>query len=330
MHEFDLGSSNIELAKEIVGLPDGFDFAETNLNKVLLLGKPEERNPVRYADIFFTIVKLFPKASPWMRYASQAEEINGLRRAKGADMLMLADNLDDIIKFASDNLPNEKNKFIFLGGSYYNVGLIRRGLRRYQDAVSAQRQASAWYGLAGNTEKQLVYLFVATVEEVTATFVNRDWNAINRSIFAMIAMRDHIRSSFEVYPAWMEQNASIHIGWALVMACVAGIEGSILFPQYDADFQMWKDNSTAQWKRAALVIESYFTGYFSETVKQTSVDIHSSSADNAGLTVKIFVALAHRGLSNEAECKKILTDVMNHAGSDGGIPIAIATRLLEK
>ncbi|MDP2676987.1 MAG: hypothetical protein Q8O83_04885 [bacterium] len=334
MYEFNLQSSSLELAGEIIQLPDGFDFSQTNLFSSFLVAKdPSVRDPKKYAHIFENAM-LHPKVSIWMKFACWAERINGLRRTKGADMPALASDLNELVKQASEYLPNGNDKYTLLGTSFYNMGIIRRGLRQYWEAAKDQRHASAWYKLAGNTEKQLISLFVARVEETTAAFVAGDVDGIKQSIRAMIASRDRIANVVKPYPVWMKQNASIHIAWAASMAFLGFGLTIVGLSEDDGPgedhFRNWRDHSPAQWAKAAHAVELYYADKFSEVVGQNAVDIQSSSADNAGLTVKIFVALAHRELGKKAKAKKILTEVMNHAGPDGGIPIAVATRLLAK
>lgn len=329
MHEFNLGASAKDIADEIVALPDGFDFSKTNLSSVLLLAKnPSERDPHKYAEIFYLATK-HPNISLWMKFACWAEAINGTRRhAKGSDMPILLRELDALVERANNKLPNGDHKYILLGTIFYNMGIIRRGLRQYWESAKDQHHASAWFGLAGDTEKQLVSLFVAQVEETTAAFFAGDDDEIERSIRAMFAFRDYITYAVTPYPVWMKQNASIHIAWASYMA-VLGFHITTMF-EFGKDFRDWRDNSPAQWARAAHALELYYADKFSELTEQDAVDIQSSSADNAGLTVKIFVALAYRELGKKAKSKKILTEVANYAGPDGGIPIAVATRLLAK
>lgn len=329
MHEFDLKSSDEAITEEISKFPDGFDFNKTNLAQILLLGKPEERDPARYAKVFST-VKRHPKASVWMRYASWAEKINGERRIKGADMPKIAADLHVLLHCAKIDLSNGNNKYILLGTANYNLGIIRRGFRKYTEAAQAQREASAWYGLAGNTGMQYVCLFVAAVEQATQDFIDGGYRKIDRAIKMMVALREHIQCVVSPYPDWMQKNAAIHIRWAQIMA--QHYLGYSWFGHYDQeneDFRYWGEHASAHWIKAAHVIKQYEKCEFSQMIRQDVIDTHSSSADNAGLTVKIFVALAHKKLGNKDEYKKILTAVANHTGPDGGIPIAVANQLLK-
>lgn len=333
MHEFNLESSREELAEGIVRLPDGFDFSKTNLFGTFLIAKdPSVRDPRKYAEIFYLATK-HPGVSSWMKFACLAEVINGVRRVKGSNMSMLVSELDVLVERANNELPNGDNKYIFLGTCFYNMGIIRRGLRQYWEAAKDQRHASAWYGLAGNVEKQFVCLFVAAVEETTAEFVGGDSEKIIESIGGMIFLHGYIKQAVTPYPDWMKQNANIHIGWAYCMSLlfdrIITFDNGNGFFQSD-EFNDWKENAPAQWAKVPYLMELFEKEKYAEAVEQNAVAIQSSSADNAGLTVKIFVALAYGELGKKAKSKKILTEVMNHAGPDGGIPIAVATRLLEE
>lgn len=326
MHEFDLGASMDTLEKEIIQLPDGFDFTKTNLYAVLLLGKPEQRKPEKYANTFF-LASGNSKASKWMRFACWAEKINGKRRVKGADMSALASELDELVRQASDELPNGNNKYNLLGASFYNAGIIRRGLRMYKESAEAQRQASAWYGLAGNIEMQYVCLFVAQVEETTAAFVCGSSTLIERSIRALIAMRDHIKVVIDPYPSWMQDNAHIHIAWATTAAYEFDVK--VYYDDFEDDCQKWEESRFAQWAKVASVRKLLLEGNCNEVVKQNPIDLHSSSADNASLTIQVLVAQAYLYLGNKNEFGKIITAVANHNGLDGGIPMAVAKKIIE-
>ncbi|MBI4114606.1 MAG: hypothetical protein HY445_02065 [Candidatus Niyogibacteria bacterium] len=336
VHEFDLELPDAVIAQEIVRLPDGFDFSKTNLLQILLLSKkPEERDPQRYAEIF-QIASMNPSVSLWMKYACRAEVINATRRMKGIDMISIIENLGCLFDEAEKELPKEKNSYILLGDILYSRGIARRGPRQYTDAARDQLEAAQLFDTAGNKEKMYISLFVALVEKATAHFVVRNKDGIWKSVKEMISMRAYIQHAVDPFPAWMEYNAHIHIRWAVAMARLIGVE--IVYSDLDSDSKHWKEKSPAQWAKVAHAAEQYFAGKFSELAKQDPINIQSSSADNAGLSVKIFVALANRmlGLNSKGdlqikynrEANDILKDVANHAGLDGGIPIAVAKHLL--
>lgn len=326
----DPKSSVTELAEKMVELPDGTDFSELTLNRVLLLGKPEERDPLKYADVFETVTKN-PKASVWMRFACWAEKINGRRRAKGADMAALADELDQLVFEASNELPNYQHKYTLLGRVLWNAALVRRGLRRYSEAAQAQRQSSAWHGLAGNAEQQMVGLFAAQVEEVTAAFVAGDDKSIVRSLRALVAAKDLSLNASNEYPNWMKDNAPVHIAWALAMA-----EPIVSLPHPELCFENYLEDARtaakpfAQWAKVFEVLDMYANKDYEGVIRENPVDLQSSSADNAGLTVRVVVGAAHLQLDHEEEYRKCLQAVMAHSGPDGGLPMAVAKRLLNE
>ena len=265
-----------------------------------------------------------------MRFACWAEDINGRRRAKGADLPAIADELDRFVREASEGLPMNSHKYLLLGGASWNIAIVRRNIRLYANAAAAQRQSSAWYGLAGNVPQQLVCIFAAQVEEVTAAFVEDDEEAIRRSVLALIAARDHILYALPEYPVWMQQNAMIHIAWPLVM--IAAAYPDIAFPpldwrNYSEDFARAKAG-VPQWAKVFHLWDEYVREQYAEVVGQEPVDLPSSSADNAAFTVQILRALAERKLGRAAQAEERLQAVAGHQGLDGGIPIAVAKKLL--
>lgn len=317
-----------EIAAQVVQLPDGTDFTKGEVGALqgLLIGKPEERDPLKYAEIFWRAAES-AAASPWMRFACRSEDINGRRRAKGANLPAIAEELGQFIRQASEELPMSNHKYLFLGGVLWNVAIVRRNLRRYREAAAAQRQSSAWYGLAVDVPNQLKGVFAAQVEEVTAAFVDGDSGAIRRSILALIAARDHVLFALPGYPGWMQQNAMIHIAWSLAMSAAA-YPNLLDWRSYRDDFDAAKAGPLAQWAQALRLWDQYTEGRFAEIIEQVPVDMPSSSADNAALTVQIFKALAERKLGRSAEAESRLRAVAGHQGLDGGIPTAVAKQLL--
>lgn len=334
MSEFDPKAAAEELADLIVQLSDGADFAKgisAPLMNVLLVGKTEERNPLKYAEIF-RLAASKADSSSWMHFACRSEEINGKRRAKGADMPALALELDRLVAEANDQLPNTKERNTLLGSVLWNIALVRRGLRQYSEAAAAQRQSSAWYGLAGNVEKQLIGLFAAQSEDVTAAFVDGDDDLIVKSCKALVAARDHAEYALPAYPDWMKDNAPLSIAWVLMMArqieVPAYITGESAAIWHSVDFDRGLKSRFPQWAKVFNVFAMYYDGRHEEVAAQVPVDLPSSSADNAALTVQVVVALAERKLGRVDEAKARLTAVANHQGPDGGIPMAVAKRLL--
>jgi hypothetical protein len=313
----------------IVGLPDGTDFAPVkSLANTLLVGKPEERNLLKYAEIFRMVCQN-PKASPWMQYACRAEEINGLRRAKGANMIQLASELSKLADEVSVRLSHNRDKCNLLGNVLYNTALIRRGLRQYFQAAVSQQESSAWYGLAGNREKQLVGLFAAEVEQVSDAFVKGNDEEIVRAIHALMAARDYVEDALPVYPDWMKDNAVLHVGWAVMMARVLD-----LFP-FTLDCMRpvwgWEDSAASRFAHWAQVFRTwlmYRREQYEQVIQETPAGLPSSSADNAALTMRMLAALSHKAFGNTEEYKKILQSVADHQGPDGGVPMAVAKRLL--
>ena len=327
MSEFDPKAIAEELADLIVQLSDGTDFAKgisAPLMNVLLVGKTEERNPLKYAEIFRLAASKVDSSS-WMHFACRSEEINGKRRAKDADMPALVLELDRLVAEANGQLPNTKERNTLLGNVLWNIALVRRGLRQYSEAAAAQRQSSAWYGLAGNVEKQLIGLFAAQSEDVTAAFVSGNDDLIAKSCKALIAARDHVAYALPVYPGWMKDNAPLSIAWALTMGQLARIE--VDRPDND-DFLAGGQSRFPQWAKVFNVFATYDAGAYEETAALVPVDLPSSSGDNAALTVQIVVALAEQQLGLMDKAKARLTAVASHQGPDGGIPMAVAKRLL--
>ncbi len=330
MGSFNPRASSEELAGLILGLPDGVDFSAEEvgiLGKTLLTGKTEERDPMKYAQVFELASE--GATSPWMRFACRAEEVNGMRRARGADMVGLADRLDQIAREANAALPNTSEKFGLLGNVLYNVALVKRGLRWYEEAAEAQLQSSGWYGLSGDRAKQLVGIFAAQVERVTAAFVAGEDVAIVRSIRALVAAREHVAHVVSPYPNWMVDNAAIHISWPLMMARIAGIpEVSWAWLEAQAaDFQAGTGSRYPQWARVYSAWDFLKVGNYRQAAGEVPIDLPSSSADNAALSVHILVALAERALGITNALAR-LQAVGAHQGPDGGIPMAVARRLL--
>lgn len=319
-------------AHEIVQLPDGTDFARGAHDQLLplLFGAPGERNPLKYAEIF-GIAKNLASTTLWMRFACDFERINGLRRAKGADMAALGSELNALVRQTERELMNEDPKYTLLGGMFYNLAIICRGLRRYRDAATAQRKSSAWYGLTDDVPKQLVAIFAAQVEEVSAAFVREDIGDIARSIRALMALRDHIFRALPEYPGWMKDNASIHIAWARMMAQFGFSDPERLIPS----LMPWSDEaSTAgqsrspQWAQVFRTWLQFGTMQYEEVTREIPIDLPGSSANNAGLTIQIIRAIVERRLGRTVEATSRLHAVANHTGSDGGIPMVVARRLL--
>ncbi|OGF82209.1 hypothetical protein A3B18_02725 [Candidatus Giovannonibacteria bacterium RIFCSPLOWO2_01_FULL_46_13] len=315
--------------EEIVSLPDGVDFQE-NVDPVklyyLLIGKPEERNPIAYAEIFEEAAK-HPKASEWMRFACIGEGLNGRRRAKGADH---ADIEGRFVSLSGDagKLPESVAKQSLLAGNWYNVGILRRNLRRYSESADAQRTSSSHYGLAGNVVRHLMGLFVAEVEEVSASFASSDDDLIRKRIRAMVSARNYVLDSLEEYPVWMQNNACVHISFAVAMTEFRGMKG-VASKDYATDFRAARGSSMAHWAKAFAVYEDYRRGRYEKVTKAVPVDLPSSSLDNANLMVQITVAYAERKLQHRERAEGRLRAVANHTGPNGGIPIAVATASLQ-
>lgn len=319
-----------ENAAEVVRLPNGTDFTkgEVGALQVLLTGKPEERDPLKYAEIF-RVARMKLGITPLMHFACWSEDINGRRRAKGADLVAIANELDQLILQASGALPSSDHKHLLLGGTLWNVAIVRRNLWRYRSAATVQRQSSAWYGLAGDVPNYLKGIFAAQVEEVTAAFVDGDSEAIRNSILALVAARDLIWHALPEYPSWMKQNAMIHIAWPVAMCAVAYPD---LFGReaYRGDVEAAKAGPLAQWAQVLRLYDLYAEEQFAAIIEQAPVDMPSSSADNAALTVQIFKALAERALGRNDEAENRLRAVAGHRGLDGGIPVVVAKKLLTR
>lgn len=332
MAGFDPKAAPEELATLIVELPDGVNLAagEVGALGALLTGKVEERDPTKYAEVFRLASE--KAISAWMRFACRVEEVNGRRRAKGADMVGLAAKLDEIARKANAELPNTPEKFGLMGLTLYNVALVGRGLRRYKEAAEAQRKSAGWYGLAGDRAKQLVGIFASQVEEVTAAFVDGGDSAIVRSIRALVAARDHTANAVSPYPKWMEDNASLHIAWAIMMARIAGnsLVSWVLLEEHRADFEAGKGSRFPHWARVFSAWDLFTAGNYRAVVGEVPLDLPSSSADNAALTIQILAALSARALGEVAKAEERLRAVAAHEGLDGGIPIAVAAHLFTK
>lgn len=329
--DLDPAASPEELARLIAVLPDGTDLGSDcvgKLGRVLLTGLPAERNPAKYASVF-NLVRANPAASPWMRYAAWAEEVNGKRRVKGADMPAIAGELDALGREAAAALPSSPHKSSLLGNVAYNRGIVCRGLRRYAEGARAQRESSAWFGLAGNAAKQDTSLFAAQVETVSAAFVLGDKEAVRLNCAALAALRDYILMSSREYPAWMKDNASIHIAWAFMMARLLGAITPDVPGTYGADFRAGGESRFAAWALVFRTWRRYAAGEFSEVVQTQPIDLQSSSADNSTLSIQLLIALAKREEGDAESAKLILQSVAGHAGPDGGIPIAVAQQLLK-
>lgn len=328
----DPKASPSDLAAFIVTLPEGTDFSQDPtrvLQKTLLTGKPEERDPLKYAEIFGRAATSL-NVSPWMRFACRAEELNGERRAKDADMQAIAVKLDALAEEAGNALPNTKARNMLLGGVLWSGAIVKRGRHQYKEEAATQRLSAAYYGLAGETAKQLVGMFAAQVGEVTAAFASNGDGEITRACLGLIAARDYAANALPIYPDWMQENASIHIAWALAMAHLGDVPGAnaAFLDQHEADFFNGRHSRLAQWARVFQVWKIYRNGWHANVIVQDPVDLPSSSADNAALTVKLLVALSQRALGQEQAAKTRLAAIANHQGPDGGIPMAVAKRLL--
>lgn len=312
------------IVQPIITQPDGTDFSKMGDLQRLLTGNPGERNPLEYAAIF-EIASQAVDISPWMEYACRIEVINGKRRAKGADFKTLVAELETLATEAAADVPDGVHKYALLGSIKYNTALILRNLREYSRAAEAQRQASGWYGVAGDSEKQAVYAFAAQVEEVTAAFVKGEPTEIEKDISALIAMRDFVANTFHPYPQWMQMNASLHIGWAVMMANILDIGPS--WTQFPADFKAGVASPLVAWAKVFRVWLLYSTGMLTEAAGMMPVEVQSSSASNTDLSVKLIAALAGKCSMN---MDITLTEIAEHTGPDGGIPMAVAKELLKR
>jgi len=328
--DLDPAATPEELALQIVGLPDGTDMGGDcvgKLGRVLLTGKPEERDPLKYARVFDLAMR-DPKATPWMRFAAWAQSVNGRRRAKGADMPAIANELAKLSGEAASQIPNGPHKYLLLGDVAYNLGIVNRGLRRYEDAARAQRVSSAWFGLADNRAKQDVSLFAAQVEEVTSAFVRGDSAHIRVHSTALAALRDYIANTHTYYPAWMQDNACVHIAWALMMGSLFGAIDEKSLMGHQEYFVAGELSRFAAWKTVFETWEAYRRLEFDWVIATNPIDAPSSSLDNSTLTIRILVALAKRMQRDAEGARTILEAVAAHSGPDGGIPIAVANRIL--
>jgi uncharacterized protein YbjQ (UPF0145 family) len=316
-----------ELAEEIARFPDGYDFREERELQKLLTGQVEERNPLKYAEIFRAVAAR-DDISPWMKFAARSEDINGRRRAKGAQHAEIVRELSALAEEISGGLPESREKSFLLGGIWWDAAILNRNLRRYREAAAAQRRSSSWYGLGGYVEKYLIGIFAAQVEEVTASFEGKDDVLIRRDIEALVAARNLVRSALPDYPSWMKTNAPVHIAWAVMMAELRGVYG-IDSKNYREDFAESRNSSMPQWARVFQVWEDYRQGRYKQVTGAAPVDLPSSSADNAALTVQILVGLAERKLSRPEQAQERLRAVANHSGANGGIPIAVAAVMLQ-
>ena len=213
--ELDPNADPADLANQIVTLPNGTDMGSDcvgKLGRVLLTGKPEERNPAKYAQAF-ALVRQDARATAWMRFAAWAQQLNGERRITGADMSAIARDLGELAVQAADQIPSGNPKFLLLGDVAYNRGIVNRGLRRYDDEELSQRESAAWFALAGNRAKSDTSLFAAQVGVVSAALVSGSSARIHMSIEALVAARDFVFCQDYPYPAWMGDNAHLHPGF---------------------------------------------------------------------------------------------------------------------
>ncbi len=313
------------LAAEIVLLPDGYSFSSLKEEKELAGLLTVARDPLRYAEIFAAVRK-HRSASAWMQLAARAEEVNGRRRAKGADAPQLATDLDRIAREAEQTLPGSREKYALLANVRYNEGILNRQPRTYSQGADAQRLASAWYGLAGNTEMQYTCLFVAAVEDVSAAFCSGDDGALRYALRALVAAGALIEAQFSGYPEWMFSNAPTHISSAIVLA---NLMRDGLYPEdYSRHLLEASKTDMVHWNKFFAVWNDFSESRFSDVAVSLPSEVESSSLDNARLSVQVVVALAERNLGKNDEAKARLERVANHAGPDGGMPIAVAKRLL--
>ena len=335
--DLDPASSPEELAAAISVLPDGTDLgsdAVGKLEKTLLTGTPpEQRNPAKYAQIF-DFVRRNHAVTPWMRFAAWAESVNGRRRMKGANMAAIAGELGDLMREAAENIPNDPYKYALLGGIAYNRGIVCRGLRQYAEEALAQRESASWYGFAGNPAKSDTSLFASQVGAVSAAFVAGDDDKIWRACEALVALRDFVKCQAYPYPAWMVDNAPIHIGFALMMVSFLDIVpiselDELAGKESENVFEAGRRVRSDAWKKAFETWHDYDERFDDDAViSAIPVDAPSSSLDNSTLTIRILVARATERKGDADGARKILTEVVNHEGPDGGIPIAVAKKLL--
>ena len=327
--DLDPAATPEDLALQIVGLSDGTDMGSDcvgKLGRTLLTGKPEERNPLKYAAVF-DLVRNDPKASPWMKYSAWAESVNGRRRAKGADLNAIVDELNKLADEAVAAVSASDSKNLLLGNVEYNLTIACRGPRRYEEGMRAARRSSAWFGLAGNAAKQDTSLFVAQVEMVSVAFVAGDALATRRACLCLVALEGYIEKASYPYPAWMADNAPIHIGWAIMMGYLIKAFNR---GEHSSYFGRGEASRFAPWKRVFDTWRAYDLCEFDKVIATDPVDTPSSSLDNSTLTVRILVALAKRETGDKDGARAILEKVANHTGPDGGIPIAVAKSLLSQ
>lgn len=322
-----------DLAGDIVRLPDGTDFASGDVGSLfqgLCLGKSGvPRNPARYAEIF-SDVAAHPGVSPWMHYAAKLEVVNGLRREEGAHLEGLANRLAGVIEEASLALPSSRDRDLLLGGAAYNLGILRRGLRQYADAAESQLQSVGYYALAGDRGKMFASLFVSDVETISDLFV--DQADPTEAIDSLIACDQYAAKTLDVYPPWMHDNAPIHIAWAVMMNALymGEFEAGLLKDEYVKDeFRSARGTKFPHWATLFQAWEEFLQKDYQAVIDRAPVELPSSSADNARLSLQILIADAEYELGRDEDAKRRLRAVKDHDGADGGVPIAVATAILD-
>ncbi|MEK7555191.1 MAG: hypothetical protein AAB518_04380 [Patescibacteria group bacterium] len=327
----DPASSDEELIETIVAWPDGTNVGKDadGLAATLLTGKPEVRNPSRYAGIFDGVAR-HPRATPWIKLMAQSESVNGRRRLPGANMEALSAELNGILTDAERELEPGKAKHVFLGSGFYNAAIVCRGLRRYRDEEAMQRRAAAYCALAEDWAGHDTDMFAAQVGAVSHAFVAHE-AAIESSIKALIAVRDFIKEQRYPLSKWMVNNGSQHIAWSIMMADIMGALDDLKLDECGDDFAEAKKIGLAPWVPVWEAWGSYCDDDYDTVIATEPSKAPSSSNANADLTLKILIALAREKRDDDGdveEAQKLLEAVVNHQGSDGGIPITVAKHLL--
>ncbi|MBI2552451.1 hypothetical protein HYW17_04100 [Candidatus Uhrbacteria bacterium] len=325
---WDWTASDEALAARLVAEPLGADFFMGHPVGDLLSGRNgAPQDPARYAHLFELASNR--TTDPAMRLACRVEEWNGRRRPpNAADHNTVATAYARIRDDLIQDLPSGQFKYLLGASVCYNLGIVLRGLRHYREAGNSQLASANYFMAAGRQEKAPVGLFLVAVEYTSDSITRDSSPEIAVQLAHLRQMRELVRATTEKYPLWMQENATWHIWFAHLLA-----ERDYLEREDDRNELRSGTFPTAyaSWKRLFQVSEiaDPETQIAAADAALVAPEVTLTSFANVVLSLKLHKARALKSLGRTDEARAVLTEVTSWTGVDGGVPMAVAARLLQ-
>lgn len=327
MSEINWSLSDDELADILLAHPVTTDFFFGHPAGDLLVGRNgAPQDPARYARIF--ALAAARASDPAMRLACLVEEWNGRRRPPNAaphyEVASVYASLRD--KLAQE-VPSGEVKAVLGGSIGYNLGIVLHGLWRYLEAGNSQLVSASWLILAGRQDKALVALFVAAVDHASHALVKGEPTQIAEQLEHLRRMRAIVRKEVSPYPRWMVENAAWHIWWAHLMA-------EVDYPERGSDLELLRAGefppAYAPWQRLLEVSEigDRVSQIAAADAALASPEMVQLSYADVVLAIKLCKAWTMLELRQTEGAREILTEITGWTGVAGGVPMAVAARVL--